>query len=382
MSRIAFYAPLKPPDHPVPSGDRTMARMLVAALKLADHDVTVAARFRSFDGGDPERQARLRAVGARIAERLLRRFQAARPPELWFTYHLYHKAPDWLGPAVARRLGIPYFVAEASYAPKQAGGRWDLGHRAAADAIQHADRLFQINPVDAACVRPLAASPERLVPLPPFLDTAPFQQAAQTQSRAQARAESAAQFGLADDEPWLLTVAMMRNDQKLRSYRCLAAALSDIADRPWRLVIAGVGAAERDVRAAFAPFDGRIIWVGELDRVTLHRLYRSADMYVWPAIKEAFGMALLEAQASGLPVVAGRSGGVATIVRHGETGLLAEEGDASAFAAAVRSLLDDAGVRTRMSLAASACTAREHDVSGAAALLDRHIRAALGAAPR
>jgi glycosyltransferase involved in cell wall biosynthesis len=382
VSRIAFYAPLKPPDHPVPSGDRTMGRMLVAALELGGHQVAVASRFRSFDAGDAARQARLREVGERLAERLLRRFEAGQPPELWFTYHLYHKAPDWLGPAVTERLGIPYFVAEASFAPKQAGGRWDLGHRGAAGAIRRADRLFQINPVDAECLRPLAASPERLVPLPPFLDLTPFRTAAGAQSRAQARAESAEQFGLPGEEPWLLTVAMMRKDQKLRSYQCLAAALAELNDQTWRLIIAGTGAAESEVRAAFAPFGGRVRWIGELDRASLHRSYRSADLFVWPAIKEAFGMALLEAQACGLPVVAGRSGGVATIVRHGETGLLAEEGDASAFAAAVKTLLDDAGARIRMSAAALASTAREHDIGVAAALLDAHIRAATGAPRR
>ena len=36
--RIAFYAPLKPPDHPVPSGDRRMARMLWAALRAGGHE--------------------------------------------------------------------------------------------------------------------------------------------------------------------------------------------------------------------------------------------------------------------------------------------------------------------------------------------------------
>ena len=37
--RIAFYAPMKPPNHPVPSGDRTMARLMMAALELAGHEV-------------------------------------------------------------------------------------------------------------------------------------------------------------------------------------------------------------------------------------------------------------------------------------------------------------------------------------------------------
>ena len=65
-----------------------------------------------------------RPSATRSPSRFLRRCAAApaAAPELWFTYHLYHKAPDWLGPRIAGALGIPYVVAEASFAPKQAGG--------------------------------------------------------------------------------------------------------------------------------------------------------------------------------------------------------------------------------------------------------------------
>ena len=103
--RVAFYAPLKAPDHPVPSGDRALARLFVAALTRAGEtggwSVEVASQFRSFDGaGDADRQERLRRIGTRIAGRLADAYRerpAARRPRLWFTYHLYHKAPDWLG---------------------------------------------------------------------------------------------------------------------------------------------------------------------------------------------------------------------------------------------------------------------------------------------
>ena len=173
--RIAFYAPLKPPDHPVASGDRAMARALIAALERGGHDVTLASRFRSYDSGDARRQARLREEGRKLAHRYLRKIeQGAERPDLWFTYHLYHKAPDWLGPLVAQRLGIPYVVAEASYAPKQEGGRWALGHRAVAEAIRQAALILQPNPADAECVLPLLEAPERMIHLRPFVDTAPF----------------------------------------------------------------------------------------------------------------------------------------------------------------------------------------------------------------
>ena len=93
--RVAFYAPLKSADHPVPSGDRHLARALLRALDHAGHEGIVASRFRSFDrSGDPARQARLQRLGERIAQRLIARWRDGRPPDVWFTYHLYHKAPD------------------------------------------------------------------------------------------------------------------------------------------------------------------------------------------------------------------------------------------------------------------------------------------------
>ena len=369
--RIAFYAPLKPPDHPVASGDRTMARALSAALALAGHEVMLASHFRSYDGGDAKRQSRVREEGRKLAHRYLRKInKGAERPDLWFTYHLYHKAPDWLGPVVTERLGIPYVIAEASFAPKQAGGPWDIGHRAAADAIRRADLIIEPNPVDAECVRPLVASPDRVALLPPFIETAPFR----APDRAETRASIGQTFGLEQGEPWLLAVGMMREDQKLLSYRVLADALSRLVDRRWRLIIAGAGPAQAAVRQAFAPLGERVHFTGAVAPDMLKQLYRAADVYVWPAIKEAWGMALLEAQAAGLPVVAGRSGGVPSIIADGETGLLAPEGDAASFAEAVAALLDDPARRAAMGEAAMRKATSDHDIGAAAETLDRHLR--------
>jgi glycosyltransferase involved in cell wall biosynthesis len=370
--QIAFYAPLKPPDHPVASGDRTMARMLVAALEHAGHDVTLASHFRSYDGGDPKRQARVREEGRKLAHRYLRKLDKSGgpKPDLWFTYHLYHKAPDWLGPLVAGRLRIPYVVAEASYAPKQEGGPWQLGHEAVAEALRRADLVLQPNPADAECVLPLLAAPERLVPLTPFIDTAPFRLV----ERSGARATIAETFSLEPDVPWLLCVAMMREDQKLVSYQCLAEALTLVTEIEWRLLIVGAGPASEAVRTAFAPLGKRVRFAGSVPSDDLKQFYRAADLYVWPAIKEAFGMALIEAQAAGLPVIAGRSGGVPAVVADGETGLLPPEGDRAAFADAVGSLLEDTERRHAMSAAAMRRAETKHDIAVAAAFVDRHLK--------
>src|ERR1051325_11936310 len=92
--RGAFYAPMKPPDHPTPSGDRRMARLLIEALSAGGHHVSVACRFRSRDTGVPVRQTRIAKLGSQLAECLVRRYRA-RPayqrPQVPFTYHLYYK---------------------------------------------------------------------------------------------------------------------------------------------------------------------------------------------------------------------------------------------------------------------------------------------------
>jgi glycosyltransferase involved in cell wall biosynthesis len=115
-----------------------------------------------------------------------------------------------------------------------------------------------------------------------------------------------------------------------------------------------------------------------LEPDVLRQLYRAADIYVWPAVKEAWGMAFLEAQAAGLPVVAGRSGGVPAIIADRETGLLVPEGDAQAFADAVGELLAQPQLRSAMSSAAMSHAERHHDIRLAAELLDRHLRQLTG----
>ena len=351
--RIAFYAPLKPPDHPVPSGDRRVAQLFFEAVRLAGHEPLLASRFRSYDGGgNAARQARLGALGRRVAERQLRHWRGSptSAPNLWFSYHIYHKAPDWLGPIVAGELGIPYVTAEASVAPRQAGGSWALGHRATECAIRQAATVIGLNPADRECVLPSLRDPGRWVAFKPFLDTESY--------GLNVRRDSG--------PPRLITVAMMRPGDKLTSYQILGDALSRLVDLPWSLEVIGDGPARGDVSRALAALRGRVNWMGPLDQKSIAERLASADLFVWPASNEAFGMALLEAQASGLPVVAGATGGVEEIVVSGITGLLVPTGDAAAFAAAVRSLIIDRERRSALGAAARRRVLRDHDLPVAA----------------
>ncbi|HEY4164352.1 MAG TPA: glycosyltransferase family 4 protein [Dongiaceae bacterium] len=353
--RIAFYAPLKPSDHPIPSGDRTVARLLVQALRGGGGEVETASRIRSRiqaaevprsgEGSDGESgeaaQCKMAAKGAAAARRLIAKYRA-RPkrerPQAWFTYHLYYKAMDWIGPQVAEALDIPYLLAEASHAPKRAGGRYAFSHAATEAAIRKAAAIFCLNPADKECLSHLLAK-RKLIDLAPFLDLRRF--AGELPDRKVARARLARLHGIDADQPWLLAVGMMREGDKLQSYRMLAEALHRL-DRPWQLLVVGDGAARREVERAFKPVAGGVFMLGALDHAALPEVYVAADLFVWPAINEAFGMALLEAQACGLPAVAGAWGGVPAIIAEGKTGWLSKPGDSAAFSADVDFALDAA----------------------------------------
>jgi len=358
---VAFYAPLKSPNHPLPSGDRTMARLLMKALDRAGFRPELASELRSLDkAGDRQRQEAIRQTAEDEASRLIAHYRAlpeSSRPRLWFTYHVYYKAPDWIGPQVAEALGIPYAIAEGSRAAKRAGGPWALGHEGAEAALDRADAVFVMTRHDREALE--AARPDRqaLIDLPPFLNLEDWPAPEAIPSRG--------------SEARLLTVAMMRPGDKLASYRILAAALGSIAHLPWTLDIVGDGEARAEVASLFEAHAHRVRFHGQMDSAGLRALYGSADLFVWPAVNEAYGMVLLEAQAMGCPVVAGAYGGVASVVRHGETGWLTAPGDAAAFSDAVAGLLRDRERLLRLGLHAFDFVRQERDLEGAALRL-RH----------
>ena len=372
--RIAFYAPLKAPDHPTASGDRLIAGLLARALEHAGHEVVMASRLRAFDGaGDRSLQLRLARTARAQARGLLDRWHgSSRAPECWFTYHLYHKAPDWIGPRVSARLGIPYVVAEASHAPRQAHGAWRHGHRAVAVALSRAGRIIALNPDDVPGIERLLGDGAPIVRLPPFLDTRAF---APPGRRSRRRARIAGLVGADPSVPLVACVAMMRPGRKAESFKLLARALERVTHLPWRLLVVGGGQARGEVEAAFAELDaaGRVVFLGPRSPRVLSGIVRACDLFVWPALGEPLGMAMLEAQALGVPVIAGDSRGVGSVVVHGTGGWLVPEGDAGAFADAVGRALADPAALAAAGKAGRARVEAEHGLAAAACKLDRWI---------
>jgi len=368
--KIAFYAPLKSPDHPRPSGDRRLARYFMEALRMAGCQTELASELRAWEGeGDARRQAEIKARGQRDAERLIAEYRQRRPaerPRCWFTYHLYHKAPDWLGPAVSAALGIPYVAAEASVANKQGRGAWRDGYLASVAAIARARLIFNLNSNDLAGLQPHVGDAARIVPLKPFADIPPPAAA----DKMRLRRGLAGRRGIDPGGRWLLCVAMMRAGSKRDSYRILADALARLKRDDWQLLVAGDGAAAQSVRDEFQRrVPGRAHFLGRLDSAGVHDAMRAADLLVWPACNEAFGMAVLEALGCGLPVVAGRSGGIGDIIEHAVTGMLIDQVDGASMAAAIDKLLAAPATLARMSAASTVKFNRFHRLDRAAAEL-------------
>jgi glycosyltransferase involved in cell wall biosynthesis len=351
--RIAFYAPLKSPNHPVPSGDRLMARLLIAALQRAGHTVEVASELRSYSassapGAHDEAAMAAEAEIARLAEQ----WSSRRVPDLWFCYHPYSKAPDLIGPRLSKLFGLAYVTAEASYSVRRNIGAWEESQVLVAAAARQAAVNICLRQKDRAGLMTVAPS-GRFEMLEPFIDVAAYRGTRP-----------------ALDSRRIVTVAMMRPGDKLQSYRLLARALERIAHLPWTIAIAGDGPCRQDVTSEFARLDpARLEWLGERQAAEMPSTYGSGALYAWPGYGEAYGLAYLEAQAAGLPVVAQDMDGVPGVVRNGETAILTSAGDMAAFADAIGRLLGDDALRRSMSQAARRFVFEERSFEVASARL-------------
>jgi phosphatidyl-myo-inositol dimannoside synthase len=125
-----------------------------------------------------------------------------------------------------------------------------------------------------------------------------------------------------------------------------------------RYAVAGVGPRQTELEqiAGQAGLRHAVEFLGFVPDADLPALYNAADLYVGASryhdlLVEGFGISLVEASASGIAVVGGRSGGVPDAVRDGETGLLVDAEDPAAVSAGINRLLGDDALRHRMGAA-------------------------------
>ena len=148
------------------------------------------------------------------------------------------------------------------------------------------------------------------------------------------RASARAALGIRPGEKVVGTVGHL-NRQK--GHALLIEAMADVlANEPAaRLVIAGRGPLRRRLEALAAKHGvaENVTFAGLVGDVA--RLLKAFDVFVFPSLWEGFGIALIEAMATGLPVVASATGGILEILEDGVSGLLVPPGDRAALAEAL-----------------------------------------------
>lgn len=352
--QLAFYAPLKSPIHTTPSGDREIARGLIKALEALDANVTLASTLRTRDGvGDATAQVAIQTQAQAEIPLLIQRGSTEKW-QAWITYHNYYKAPDVLGPAVAKALNIPYLQIESTRARKRLSGSWADFAQVAENAADAADVVFYFTTRDAEALERDAPEGQQLLPLPPFLPRTDLPTKG------------------AQDGP-MLAVGMMRPGDKLASYLIIARCLHLLPQGTWQLNIAGNGTARSQVAHLMAPFGDAVQFLGALGPEQMTSAYQNASLFLWPGVNEAFGLAYLEAQAHGLPVVAQNRPGVCDVLAPGSYPSI--DSGPEGLVRMITPLLHNAALCRETGDAARSYVAQNHLLPAAAAQLRKGLDA-------
>ena len=175
-----------------------------------------------------------------------------------------------------------------------------------------------------------------------------------------------------------VTMGMMRGGVKSQSYQFLAQALTQLSFGNWRLTIIGDGQERAGIEKMFGHFPkGQISWLGEVAPDKVGTILSNHDAFLWPGFGEAYGLAYLEAQMCGLPVIAQNTHGVPWVVKDGQTGLLIEAGDIKAYAGAIELLSKDTDLREKLGRQARQFVIGERSLESASALINKQLRRVL-----
>ncbi|GAB2459193.1 glycosyltransferase family 4 protein [Nocardioides hungaricus] len=272
------------------------------------------------------------AAGALAAAHLLR---SLRPDVV----HLQDRRAGWLGRLLApalRPAGVVYTLHGV------ADGLSDLvAGNALAGRRRRRDRLYYLHGERAVTrwgrarvVAPSAAvaryAVEHVGLAPEVVDVVP-------------NGVDPARFDLADPTGEPPTVVWVGGFDPVKRVDLLLAAAAEVPDV--RVLLVGDGPLRRDVAAAAARLPGRVELAGRVADPRPH--LARADVFALTSAAENCPLALLEAMATGLPVVATAVGGVPEVVRDGVDGLLRPSGDRAALAGALATLAADPALRAR-----------------------------------
>ncbi|MFN6963798.1 MAG: glycosyltransferase [Pyrinomonadaceae bacterium] len=187
------------------------------------------------------------------------------------------------------------------------------------------------------------------------------------------RAEMISRAGIPEDAAVLLYAGRISPEKNIGLLVEMMEILAADTSRDYRLVVAGDGPQaewlrEQGERRA----KGKIVLLGHLDKEMLAGYYANADVFVHPNPREPFGIAPLEAMASGVPTLAPNSGGILSYATNDNAWLV--EPDARAFSEAVREIVGSDSLREKKianALAAARANTREASTDRLLATYDK-----------
>lgn len=169
--------------------------------------------------------------------------------------------------------------------------------------------------------------------------------------------------GIPAESVMLLYAGRLAPEKNVGLLKEIMRILAADNSRDYRLLIAGDGPESEQLRDfAEKEVPGKMILLGHLEKETLADYYANADVFIHPNPREPFGIAPLEAMASGVPTVAPNAGGILSYATN-ENAWLVEPNGAD-FAAAVREILENSDARNaKIEKARAAALANTREIS-------------------
>lgn len=272
--------------------------------------------------------------------------------------HLHNPHPpgalEAAGRACAKR-GIPYvisthgYVEYDDYAAAYGGGAWQrpfidrLVRQPLVRATQGAARVLMLSPEERPIFDRMGIDPARLDVVTNGVDPWYLQPTPEAESAA-----TLARFALPADRPLILFVG---NHTRNKGIDTLLGAMMRMREKATAVIGGGIRSETEHqamlAEAGYDPQSGRALFTDFLSRDELKALYQHCDIFAFPSRADTLPLVILEAMASGKPVVATRIGGIPFEVAP-DTGELVDSGDVEGLARALDRLAADAALRRRM----------------------------------
>jgi glycosyltransferase involved in cell wall biosynthesis len=362
---IAYYMPFKPMGHRNPSGD------LVTGTELFNHlaqnnRISLASRLRCrWIYYHPSLWLRFLLEKKRI----LRKCRTS-PPDIWFSYHSYYKAPDLLGYHCSRKLNIPYVIFQGIYSTKRRKKLKTLpGFILNRKILLATDHIFTNKKKDLKNLRRLLPE-ERLSYIAPGIHPEEFTRCEHSGTELRAGLNCL-------KKTVIFTAAMFRPGVKTEGIIKVIHSCAELAkDNPDLVLwIAGDGDKRLTLeKTAGELLPGKVRFLGKINRNEMYRVYSGADIFAFPGIHESLGMVYLEAQSCRLPVVALADWGGGEAVIHNRTGLLSPAARNAEFTRNMRKLFDDPDLRKRLGREAEIHIRSRHNLAENYTLLEKKLR--------